>query len=181
LVDYNNDVRSVVEKLKSRQAELERKLLMQPNSAPTTAQSINDKADDVINKVENVQKDDINRVRGMNVLAVETEKIGEHVVDELVRQSEVLGVVESDLYIIRHDVKTSRQLLKAIQKELQKDKCIRLGCFLFLSILLILVILGATGTFKKSGKKAGGDSQPSATDRCQGCASGTTGAIVPVA
>jgi hypothetical protein len=67
---------------------------------------------------------------------------------------------------------TVRQLIKAIQKELQKDKCWRVLLFIVLAIGLVIVIWAAVDpNFAKSGKGAGGDGLPSSDSRCQSCAS----------
>ena len=81
---------------------------MPQNTGPASVSDIEDKYKSKIEQTEALQKTDIGILQGMNKLAVDTEKIGEGVITELVRQSEVLDVVEQDLYIIREDIKTSR-------------------------------------------------------------------------
>jgi len=178
---YRVDIKNVVDKLTAKQETLQRSSLMSAGG-PLTAAQTDDKTKQKIKQTEAIQEDDISRLARMNQLAGDTEKIGEHVVDELVRQEGVLETTEQDLYIIRQDIKTSRQLIKAIQKELQKDKCIRVGCFIFLAIGLILVIWAAIDpNFGGASKSAGGDGLASSIDRCQNCASGTTGSVqVPI-
>jgi hypothetical protein len=64
-------------------------------------------------------------------------------------------------------------LIKAIQKELQRDKCWRLLLFLFLLVGLILVIWAAVDpSFSSVSQSSGGDGMASSNDRCQNCNSG---------
>jgi len=137
---------------------------------PITSNSINNQAQVVIQKTEAVQDQTKGAIGRMEGLIAETEVIGGHVLNELDRQGQKMEIIEEDLETIIDDVKTSRQLIKAIQKELQKDKCWRLLVFIVLAIGLILVIwAGADKGFSKSTSNAGGDNMASASDRCQGC------------
>jgi len=177
LADFTNKIRQMKESLRAQLQEVERELLLNnpADLKPVTAESIDDQKKAVIKKTEAVQDQTLNAIGRMNNQVAEDAQIGDAVKVELKRQGDVLGVIGVDLEEMREDIATSRQLIKAIQKELQKDKCWRLLIFIVLAIGLILVIWAAVDpNFAKSGKKAGGDGLASSQDRCQGCATGTT-------
>jgi len=174
---FNAKIRQMKDSLRVMLEQSQRELLLtQPEAdKPVTSQGLEDKSKQVIKKTEGVQEQTINVITRMENQVAETEVIGQNVVTTLGIQGDKLGGIGDDLEIIREDIVSSRQLIKAIQKELQKDKCWRLLLFIVLLIGLILVIWAAVDkNFKHATKGAGGDGLASASDRCQGCASGST-------
>jgi len=175
LAEFTNKIKAMKESLRKIKEDAERELLVvTTNTASTvvTADDINDRAKARVKDAEAVQEQDIHAIARMNNLVNDTEEIGQNTKGALKDQGDKLTSIGVDLEEMREDIATSRQLIKAIQKELQKDKCWRVLLFLVLAIGLVIVIWAAVDpNFAKSGSKAGGDGLPSSTSRCQGCQS----------
>lgn len=175
LAEFTNKIKSMKESLRKIKEDAERELLVNQNTAsstPVTADSINDAAKNRVQQAERVQEGTIDAIARMNNQVGETAEIGENTKAALKDQGDKLTAIGVDLEEMREDIATSRQLIKAIQKELQKDKCWRILLFLVLAIGLVIVIWAAVDpNFGRVGSGAGGDGLPSSTSRCQGCAS----------
>jgi len=179
LSQFTSKLKQLKENLKALQDETNRELLLQKDAETqvVTAGTVDDKANEAIQKTEGVQGKTIDAIGRMEGTIAESEVLGTTAVSELHRQGDKLGEIGDDLEIMREDIATSRQLIKAIAKELQKDKCWRLIIFVFLLIALVLVIWAAVdpGFGKKTGQGSSGS-----VDNCQNCNSGTATPRTPI-